>query len=335
MPTVTDRTPQAVRPRNNSGNQCPWQASDAQAAQASGSALPTPIGPEGPGRSIAGSTATTNNCPSRSVAVFEPRRTGSHAPHPSPLRPPRPRRHPDCRADAPSGQPAPLPRPFGSGAPQQLSPRLLPRPLVLLDVGTPVSPARSSLGLLPKGPIELAGDDTVDRAPRQEGLRQGLPSRRRPLHTFLHRLPLGTQVGWCVAVLVRFPFFTRRLWALPIPWWRCTVPKTGTNGKANAGTRRPSELMRQLLAPVLIHWFPQRKFIFAGDGWAQGPHPLARFAHRHRSHVTLISRFYPDANLYVAHRQRSGANATVGRARRVASCPLLKRSWLRRPNGKS
>jgi hypothetical protein len=54
--------------------------------------------------------------------------------------------------------------------------------------------------------------------------------------------------------------------------------------------------MRQLLA-VLIHWSPGRRFVFAGDG-GYGTHALARFAHRHRRRLTLVSRFYPDAQLY-------------------------------------
>jgi hypothetical protein len=69
--------------------------------------------------------------------------------------------------------------------------------------------------------------------------------------------------------------------------------------KAEAATPRhktPSELMRQLLA-VLIHWFPDRQFVLAGDG-GYGTHALARFAHRHQRHLSLVSLFYPDANLY-------------------------------------
>jgi hypothetical protein len=54
--------------------------------------------------------------------------------------------------------------------------------------------------------------------------------------------------------------------------------------------------MRQLLA-VLIHWFPDRQFVFAGDG-GSGTHALALFAHRHQRHLALVSLFYPDANLY-------------------------------------
>jgi DDE superfamily endonuclease len=60
--------------------------------------------------------------------------------------------------------------------------------------------------------------------------------------------------------------------------------------------KTPSELMRQLLA-VLIHWFPDRHFVLAGDG-GYGNHALARFAARHGRHVGLVSLFYADANLY-------------------------------------
>jgi DDE superfamily endonuclease/putative transposase ISC1217 len=60
--------------------------------------------------------------------------------------------------------------------------------------------------------------------------------------------------------------------------------------------KTPSELMRQLLA-VLIHWFPDRQFVFAGDG-GYGTHAPARFARRHRRHLTVVSLFYPDAALY-------------------------------------
>jgi DDE superfamily endonuclease len=60
--------------------------------------------------------------------------------------------------------------------------------------------------------------------------------------------------------------------------------------------KTPSELMRQLLA-VLIHWFPDRQFVFAGDG-GYGTHALARFAARHRRHLTLVSLFYANASLH-------------------------------------
>jgi hypothetical protein len=120
-----------------------------------------------------------------------------------------------------------------------------------------------------------------------------------------------------LTILVKFPFATRP-WALPVlvALYRCAdkakdktkkpkakkakaEPRAGRKAHAPTATRRhktPSELMRQLLA-VLIHWFPDRQFVFAGDG-GYGTHALASFAHRHRRHLSLVSLFYPNANLY-------------------------------------
>ena len=77
------------------------------------------------------------------------------------------------------------------------------------------------------------------------------------------------------------------------------APAMGAKTKAVASRRRhktPSELMRQLLA-VLIHWFPDRQFVFAGDG-GYGTHALAHFAARHRRHLVLVSLFYAHAALH-------------------------------------
>lgn len=60
--------------------------------------------------------------------------------------------------------------------------------------------------------------------------------------------------------------------------------------------KSPCLLARQLLA-LLMYWFPDRKFIFIGDG-GFASHELALFCWRHRRQVTLISRFHPDARLY-------------------------------------
>jgi hypothetical protein len=57
--------------------------------------------------------------------------------------------------------------------------------------------------------------------------------------------------------------------------------------------KTPSELMRQLLT-VPIHWVPDRQFVFAGNG-GYGTHALARFARRHRRHLTLVSLSYANA----------------------------------------
>jgi hypothetical protein len=79
---------------------------------------------------------------------------------------------------------------------------------------------------------------------------------------------------------------------------RAKAPAREARAGAAAARRHktPSELMRQLLA-VLIHWFPDRRFVFAGDG-GYGTHALASFAARHRRHLSLVSLFYANAALH-------------------------------------
>lgn len=99
---------------------------------------------------------------------------------------------------------------------------------------------------------------------------------------------------WVVlAVSVRFPF-TTRLWALPVLVALYRPPSLDhSEGRRHKTTL---DLARQLMA-VLIHWFPERKFVFLGDG-GYASHELARFCRRHHRHATLVSRFRGDACLY-------------------------------------
>jgi hypothetical protein len=96
-----------------------------------------------------------------------------------------------------------------------------------------------------------------------------------------------------LAINVKFPFAARP-WALPV---LCALyrPKE-LNHAEGRRHKTPIDLLRQLMA-TLIHWFPERKFILLGDG-GYASHELAGFCHRHRRHVTLVSRFHPQANLY-------------------------------------
>ena len=179
------------------------------------------------------------------------------------------------------------------------------------------------------GPVFLAGDDTVDE---HRGAKvHGKGCHRDPVRSTHSFTAYRWGHKWVVlTILVKFPFATRA-WALPVlvALYRCAEKarakgraktksqtkkvkdKARARAKAKAKAKRrvgrqaptavqrhktPAELMRQLLA-VLIHWFPDRQFVFAGDG-GYGTHALARFAHRHRRHLSLVSLFYPDANLY-------------------------------------
>lgn len=99
---------------------------------------------------------------------------------------------------------------------------------------------------------------------------------------------------WIVlAISVKLPFTWRR-WALPV---LAALYRTKELNAAEGRRHKTApDLARQLMA-TLIHWFPERRFVFLGDG-GYASHELARFCHRHRRHATLVSRFHGDANLY-------------------------------------
>ena len=176
---------------------------------------------------------------------------------------------------------------------------------------------------IPRGPVPLCGDDTVDEHRGKKVY--GKACHRdavRSTHSF-------TAYRWghkwvVLAMLVKFPF-ARRAWALPV--LVALYRSKEWNQKHRRRHKTPSELMRQLLA-VLMRWFPERQFIFAGDG-GYGTHELARFAHQHEARLTLVSRFYPDANLYAppppVRGKKNGRPRKKGR-KRPAPQEVVKRS---------
>jgi len=99
---------------------------------------------------------------------------------------------------------------------------------------------------------------------------------------------------WVVlGVNVKF-LFASRAWALPV--LAALYRPKELNQKENRRHKTPADLARQLIA-VLMHWFPQRRFVLLGDG-GYASHELARFAHRHRRRLTLVSLCHPRCNLY-------------------------------------
>jgi hypothetical protein len=138
-----------------------------------------------------------------------------------------------------------------------------------------------------------------------------------------------------LAINVKFPFASRP-WALPV---LCALYRPEElNRKEGRRHKTPIRLAMQLIA-AMIHWFPERKFILLGDG-GYASHELARFCHRHRRHVTLVSRFYSDANLYAPPPQISRKGTKGGRPRlkgrklpspsHVVKCSKTKRYTVRR-----
>jgi hypothetical protein len=144
----------------------------------------------------------------------------------------------------------------------------------------------------PTGPVVLVGDDTVDGQPG-----------RRVYGEARHRDPVRSShayTAWkyghrrvVLAVLVRFPFAARP-WALPVP---VDLYRSEGDDRARGRPHRtPARWMCRLLRVVLLR-FPGRRFVFVGDS-GYGTHEVARFAHRHRARLTLVSKLHPEANLF-------------------------------------
>jgi hypothetical protein len=172
--------------------------------------------------------------------------------------------------------------------------------------------------LAPDGPVYLVGDDTVDghKGPKVYG-----KGRHRDAVRSTHAYT-AWRYGhrWVVlAVLVKLPFAARR-WALPVLVDLYRPPEVSTaEGRRH---RTPGQLMCRLLRLLLIR-FPDRTFVFTGDS-GYGTHEVARFCHRHRARLTLVSKLHPDANLFGPPPPYSGSGrprvkgARVPKPRRAA-----------------
>jgi hypothetical protein len=146
--------------------------------------------------------------------------------------------------------------------------------------------------LVPSGRIFLAGDDTVDEHPGDNVFGKGCHGDPvRSTHSFT-AFRWGHK-GVVLAVLVRFPF-SRRQWALPL--LVALSRSEADNEKAGRRHKAPARLPRQLCC-VLLRWFRQRQFVLTGDNNYGSPE-MARFAARRCGRLHLVSKFYPDANLF-------------------------------------
>ena len=146
----------------------------------------------------------------------------------------------------------------------------------------------------PDEPVLCAVDDTN---PQHKGKRVYGKGRHHDAcrSTHSHIVWVWGHKWVVLAIQVQFPF-ARRPWALPV---LCVLYRPEElNVLEGRQHKTPIDLARQLMA-VLIHWFPERKFILTGDG-GYASHDLAHFCFRHRWHVPLISRFNPQANIYAA-----------------------------------
>jgi hypothetical protein len=152
---------------------------------------------------------------------------------------------------------------------------------------------RHLVSLLPgEAPVVLVGDDTVVAHPGAHVY--GKDRHRDPVRSSHAFTAWRYGHKWVVlAVLVRFPF-ANRPWALPV-LIALDRSEGGDRGERHRH-RTPAQHMIRLLT-LMLHWFSDRRFVFVGDS-AYGTHEVARFCHRHRDRLCLVSKFHPEANLF-------------------------------------
>ena len=115
---------------------------------------------------------------------------------------------------------------------------------------------------MPKGPIELAGDDTVTEHPGPKVYGKGC--HRDPVRSTHSFTAFRWGHKWVVlAVLVRVPFATRR-WALPL--LMALYRPEEENRRQGRRHKTPLGIAAADALAVLIRWFPDRRFVFTADG---------------------------------------------------------------------
>ena len=144
----------------------------------------------------------------------------------------------------------------------------------------------------PQGRVRLVGDDTVTEHPGPRVYGKG--RHRDPVRSSHSYTAWRWGHKWVVlAVLVEFPF-ARRTWALPVLVALYHSPQD--DQKRGRPHQTPARRL-QLLLRLVLRWFPDRQFVLAGDQ-GYGSHEMARLASGSGGRLHLVSKFYPDANLY-------------------------------------
>jgi hypothetical protein len=144
----------------------------------------------------------------------------------------------------------------------------------------------------PLGSIRLVGDDTVTEHPGRKVYGKG--RHRDPVRSSHSYTAFRWGHKWVVlALLVHFPF-AQRPWALPV---LVALYRSPQHDKARGRRHKTPAQLMHLLLRVLLRWFPDRQFVFAGD-CGYGSHEMACLARASQGHLSLVSKFPACANLY-------------------------------------
>jgi len=185
----------------------------------------------------------------------------------------------------------------------------------------------------PRGPIELAGDDTVTEHPGDKVYGKGC--HRDPVRSTHSFTTYRWGHKWVVlTVLVRFPVCRRR-WALPLMAALYRPEEKGIDGVSKRAHKTPVDLLGQMLR-ILIRWFPDRTFVCCADG-NYAAHELAEVAAANPGRLTFVSKFYETANLFEPQPPYSGQGRPRVKGKELpkpaqvvrdtASRPVLSVAW--------
>ncbi len=173
----------------------------------------------------------------------------------------------------------------------------------------------------PAGTISLVGDDTVSGHPGKKVY--GKARHRDAVRSGHSYTAWRWGHKWVVlAVLVQFPF-ARRPWALPL--LVALYRSKEDNRKRGRPHKTPAQLMCLLLR-VLLRWFPDRSFRFAGDA-GYGNHDMPDFAGQTGGGCTWSASFTPRPTCTDRRRQSRARSPMAARAKRARSSPRLGRWW--------
>jgi DDE superfamily endonuclease len=144
----------------------------------------------------------------------------------------------------------------------------------------------------PEGLLHLVGDDTVDEHRGKKVY--GKARHRDPVRSSHCYTTYRYGHKWVVlAILIRFPWATRP-WALPLV---VTLYHAKQDNQRRCRAHKTPAELAQLQLRLLLRWLPGRSLVFAGDQ-GYGSHDMAWFAQKQQGRLSLVSRFYADANLY-------------------------------------
>lgn len=167
----------------------------------------------------------------------------------------------------------------------------------------------------PSGVITLVGDDTVTEHPGRKVY--GKARHRDAVRSSHSYTAYRWGHKWIVlAILVHFPF-AQRPWALPV---LVALYRSRENNKQRGRPHKTPAQIMQVLLRLLLRWFPDRSFRFAGDG-AFGSHEMASFAQQTYGRLHLVSKFHPDANLYEPPPPVTGKRPTGRPRKKGAKAP--------------